>query len=274
MITIVQSLAPSPSCMYLEVSVNPACTSSGFQWKHLKNFIPLFINCCCLGSSLGPLPKENALHPVLSNADFVFFFWNSCKWLESLSINVLMCLKHSHLNWWKQFTGGCAISHPSWFLLPSAQWWLLVLVRAKAWAQSLFGPFGLHGEIFWSGATKQNLNPAQSSWTCIRGRPYMSQCIRSAGNQGPGPQEGIGHFLDPAGFVPCVPQQAGQKRCDRQGPAQDPPGGVLRLAPHPLRCVYLWLGTYCFFLLFCSLCHAVYEILVPWRGFELTYPVF
>ena len=86
---------------------------------------------------------------------------------------------------------------------------------------------------FWTswGATKQNLNPAQSSWTCIRGRLYRSQCIRSAGNQGPGPQEGMGHFVDPAGFVPYVPHQAGQKRCDRQGPAQGPPGGVLSGSP-------------------------------------------
>lgn len=49
-------------------------------------------------------------------------------------------------------------------------------------------------------------------------RPDRSQCVRSAGSQGPGPQEGVGHFLDPAGFVPCVPHQAGQKRWHRQGP--------------------------------------------------------
>ena len=60
---------------------------------------------------------------------------------------------------------------------------LLVLIRSEAWVQSLFGVFGFHGEIFWSGAIGWNLSPGQSFWKLIRERVCMTQYIGSAGKQ-------------------------------------------------------------------------------------------
>ncbi|KAI4556744.1 hypothetical protein MJT46_015367 [Ovis ammon polii x Ovis aries] len=51
---------------------SPCYLPSSFTCFNLLN--PVATRLC---SSLGPLSKENALHPVLSNADFVFFFRNS-----------------------------------------------------------------------------------------------------------------------------------------------------------------------------------------------------
>ena len=160
-----------------------------------------------------------------------------------------MCLNSFHLNLWKHFTSNYATFHP--FLLPLSSGnfgHLLVLIRTEAWVQSLFGLFGFHGEIFWSGATGWNLNPGQSSWKLIRERVCMTQYIGSAGKQlkdelelkvwwcwkRPGTQARMAHVLDTTGLAPCPSHQAGQKTPSSASPSRLPLGMSLGLAPNPL----------------------------------------
>lgn len=127
-----------------------------------------------------------------------------------------------------------------WFLLPSARGFgcLLVLIRAKAWVQSLFGPYGLHGKFLICshkakpGSCSVSLDLYQETGQ----EPVCQVCWQS----GPGPQEGVGHFLDQWAL------------CLSSPPSRSRKGGIVReshprphlavssgLAPSPICCVYL-----------------------------------
>lgn len=134
---------------------------------------------------------------------------------------------------------------------------LLLLIRTKAWVQSLLGLFGFHGEILWSGATEQSLNPGQSSWKYIRGR--LTQCIGSAGKQLKR-ELGIlvlvvvertrhtgknGPLSWPTWLGPlCSPASRSENTLSSGSPPRLLPGTSSGLVPNPLCWVYLSLATY------------------------------
>lgn len=137
---------------------------------------------------------------------------------------------------------------------------LLVLIRTEAWVQSLFGVFGFHGEIFWSGATGWNLNPSQSSWKFIRERVCMTQYKGSAGKQLKSELEltvlvvledirhtgknGTHSWHNWLGTM-CFPLGRAENTLSSGSPSGLPLGMSSGLAPNPL-CweLNVWLGTY------------------------------
>lgn len=204
---------------------------------------PLCINCCCLGSFLGPLSKENALHPVLSNADFVFFFRNSCKWLESLSLNVLLCLKTFSFKLVETVHRQLCTLSPS-LVSPS----LCAAVALVAFWCSLGPRHGFSpclGLMDFTGkflicSHKAKPESCSVSLDLYQRRPDRSRCVRSAGSQGPGPQEGVGHFLDQWALCLVFPTKQVRKGGIVRVPPTAAPGGVLRLGPQSLMlCLHL-----------------------------------
>lgn len=136
---------------------------------------------------------------------------------------------------------------------------LLLLIRTKAWVQSLFGLFGFHGESFWSGATEQSLNLGQFSWKHIRERLYMTQCISSAGKQLKR-ELGIlvlvvvewtrhmgknGPLSWPTWLGPlCSPASGSENTLSSGSPPRLLPGMSSGWVPNPLCWVYLSLATF------------------------------